>query len=284
MATFVLVHGAWHGGWCWRDVAAALRAQGHDVLAPTLSGVAERARLAPHADLSLHVEELAGLLYFADVREVVLVGHSYGGLVVSGAAARASARLARLVYLDAFVADAGQSLFDLLRPERREVYESTAIDGLIPSPPPEVFGVTEPRLAAWTSDRLTPQPLPTWTEPLAHTSALPDFVRPLHRGPARAELRTLRGTLRRRRDRNRPRRDDHAPDRPGHAPRRVIPAHNWHSFGTNACRAVSAAAIASRPMTDVRHTAGQQGEELAAQHFRAPRIRDPRPQPPDALR
>ena len=60
MATFVLVHGAWHGGWCWRDVAAALRADGHDVLAPTLSGVAERAQLAPHVDLSTHVGELAG--------------------------------------------------------------------------------------------------------------------------------------------------------------------------------------------------------------------------------
>jgi pimeloyl-ACP methyl ester carboxylesterase len=171
MATFVLVHGAWHGGWCWSDVATELRAAGHGVLAPTLSGVAERSRLAPHTDLSLHVEELAGLLYFADVREVVLVGHSYGGMVVSGAAARSGARIARLVYLDAFVPDDGQSLFDLLRPGRREHYESSAQDGLIPSPPPEDFGVVE--RADWLSDRLTPQPLRTFSEPLELPSQPP---------------------------------------------------------------------------------------------------------------
>ena len=171
MATFVLVHGAWHGGWCWRDVAVELRAAGHDVVTPTLSGVAERARLAAHTDLSLHVEELAGLLYFADLREVVLVGHSYGGLVVSGAAARAGGRIARFVYLDAFVPEDGQSLFDFLRPERREQHEASAPDGLIPAPPPEVFGVVEQR--DWLADRLTPQPLRTFQEPLSLTSEPP---------------------------------------------------------------------------------------------------------------
>jgi pimeloyl-ACP methyl ester carboxylesterase len=171
MATFVLVHGGWHGGWCWRDVAVELRAAGHDVVAPTLSGCGERARLAPHVDLSLHVEELAGLLFFADLREVVLVGHSYGGLVVSGAAARFGARIARLVYLDAFVAEDGQSLFDLLRPERRAHYESSAADGLVPSPPPEVFGVVD--RAGWLADRLTPQPLATFTQPLSAASVPP---------------------------------------------------------------------------------------------------------------
>jgi pimeloyl-ACP methyl ester carboxylesterase len=171
MATFVLVHGAWHGGWCWNDVAVELRAAGHDVVAPTLSGVAERARLAPQTDLALNVEELAGLLYFADLREVVLVGHSYGGLVVSGAAARAGGRIAGLVYLDAFVAEDGQSLFDLLRPERREHYESSAADGLIPAPSPETFGVVDQR--DWLADRLTPQPLRTFTQPLALASEPP---------------------------------------------------------------------------------------------------------------
>ena len=171
MATFILVHGAWHGGWCWRDVATELAAAGHDVLAPTSAGVAERAALAPHVDLSLHVEELAGLLWFSDLRDVVLVGHSYGGLVVLGAAARAAARISRLVFLDAFVADDGQSMFDLLRPERRKVYEETTHDGLIDSPPPEVFGITEN--AGWVSDRLSPQPLRTWTEPLSLPSDPP---------------------------------------------------------------------------------------------------------------
>jgi pimeloyl-ACP methyl ester carboxylesterase len=173
VATFVLVHGAWHGGWCWRDLAASLRADGHEVHAPTLSGVAERAALAAHVDLSTHVTELAQLLSFEDVHDAVLVGHSYAGLVISGAADRAGARVSRLVYLDAFIAGDGQSLFDLLRPERRAVYESTIHDELIPSPPPDVFGITDPAQAAWVSERLTPQPLRTWTEPLAGTPALP---------------------------------------------------------------------------------------------------------------
>jgi pimeloyl-ACP methyl ester carboxylesterase len=173
VATYVLIHGAWHGGWCWRDVAASLRTDGHEVLAPTLSGVAERAHLAPHVDLSTHVAELAGLLSFEDVHDAVLVGHSYAGLVIAGAAARAQARVSRLVYLDAFVANPGQSLFDLLRPERRALYESTTRDGLIPSPAPEVFGITEPAQAAWTGERLTGQPLRTWTQTLGATSSLP---------------------------------------------------------------------------------------------------------------
>jgi len=171
VSTFVLVHGAWHGGWCWRDVAAELRSAGHDVHVPTLSGCGEKASLAAHSDLSLHVEELAGLLYFFDLREVVLVGHSYGGLPVAGAAARFGARVSRLVYLDAFVADDGQSLFDLLRPDRRKFYEESAADGLVPSPPPEAFGVVEQR--DWVGDRLTPQPLRTFTEPLSLSSEPP---------------------------------------------------------------------------------------------------------------
>lgn len=173
MVTFVLVHGAWHGGWCWRDVEATLRADGHEVFAPTLSGLAERAHLAPHVDLSTHITEIAGLLLSYDIDEAVLVGHSYAGLVISGAAARAAGRVSRLVYVDAFLAAAGQSMFDLLRPERRAVYESTISDGLIPSPAPEVFGITEPAQAAWTGERLTAQPLRTWTEPLDATPALP---------------------------------------------------------------------------------------------------------------
>ena len=172
MATYVLVHGAWHGGWCWNEVARELRAAGHDVFAPTSSGLAERARLAPWADLTGHIEELGALMYFADLREVILVGHSYAGLVISGAAARASARITRLVYLDAFIADDGQSLYDLLRPERRKVYDDSTVDGLIAAPPPDLFGVTgEP--AAWVSDRLTGQPAQTWKEPLSLPSEPP---------------------------------------------------------------------------------------------------------------
>jgi len=175
MATFVLVHGAWHGGWCWRDVAAELSAAGHDVLAPTSSGLAERAASSGAASLSAHVEELAGLLYFADLREVVLVGHSYGGMVITGAAARAHARISRLVYLDGFVPEDGQSFFDLLLPARRKAYEEATSGGVVVPPEPEVFGVVGDR-AAWVSDRLTAHPLASLTEPLA-VPAFPPLAR-----------------------------------------------------------------------------------------------------------
>jgi pimeloyl-ACP methyl ester carboxylesterase len=173
VATFVLVHGAWHGGWCWRDVAAALRSDGHIVHPPTLSGLAERAALAPHVDLSTHTDELARLLAFEDVEDAVLVGHSYAGLVIAGAAARVPERLSRLVYLDAFIARPGQSMFDLLRPERRAVYEASIHDDLIPSPAPALFGITDAAEVAWARERLTPQPVRTWTEPLAGAAEHP---------------------------------------------------------------------------------------------------------------
>jgi pimeloyl-ACP methyl ester carboxylesterase len=139
------------------------------VWAPTSSGVAERAGLAPVADLSTHIDELARFMFFEDLSEVVLVGHSYGGLVIAGAAARAYARITRLVFLDAFVAADGQSMFDLLPPERRPIYEASVTGGLIPAPPPELFGLT----SEWVGDRLTGQPLATWTEPLSMASEPP---------------------------------------------------------------------------------------------------------------
>jgi pimeloyl-ACP methyl ester carboxylesterase len=166
MATFVLVHGAWHGGWCWRDVATELSFAGHHVLTPTSSGLAERRGLASSATLSAHIDELAGLLYFADLREVVLVGHSYGALVVTGTAARAHARISRLVYIDGMMAEDGQSMFDLLVPARRKWYDDATSGGVVVPPAPEMLGVGLDQ-ADWVSDRLSPQPLATLTEPLS---------------------------------------------------------------------------------------------------------------------
>src|SRR5687768_18076653 len=118
MATFVLVHGAFVGGWCWRWVAPYLRGAGHDVYCPTLTGSGERVHLAsPRVDLATHVEDVVNVLHYEDLRGVVLVGHSYGGMVITGAAERVSERLARLVYLDAFVPQDGQALADLLPPD-----------------------------------------------------------------------------------------------------------------------------------------------------------------------
>ncbi len=101
-STYVLVHGAWHGGWCWKRVVPALRAAGHEVYTPTLTGLGERAHLAnPAIDLSMHIADIVNLLEAEELDKVVLVGHSYGGMVVTGVADRAASRLRRVVYLDA---------------------------------------------------------------------------------------------------------------------------------------------------------------------------------------
>ena len=121
--TFVLVHGAWHGGWCWTRVASRLRALGHQVFTPTLTGLGERAHLSgPGVDLSVHVEDVVALLRCEELQDVVLCGHSYGGLVITGVAAQAGAALRGVVYLDAFVPPDGQSLLQSLpdlAPDRR---------------------------------------------------------------------------------------------------------------------------------------------------------------------
>src|ERR1700761_2935864 len=106
MATFVLVHGAWQGGWTWSRVTPLLRAQGHVVHTPTLTGCAERVQsLSPQTGLETHVEDIAGLLLFERLHDVILVGHSYAGQVIAGTASRLPDRIRQLVYLDAFLPD-----------------------------------------------------------------------------------------------------------------------------------------------------------------------------------
>src|SRR5713101_7446751 len=120
MTTFVLVHGGWVGGWCWRRDTPLLEAAGHRVFTPTLTGLGARAHsyTAP-IDLDTHIEDVVSVLQYEDLHEVVLVGHSYGGMVITGAAERAAERLAHLCYLDAFVPEDGQALADLVGPELR---------------------------------------------------------------------------------------------------------------------------------------------------------------------
>jgi pimeloyl-ACP methyl ester carboxylesterase len=171
MASFVLVHGAWHGGWCWVRVARLLRDAAHEVYTPTLTGLGERAHLANAAvDLETHVQDVVGLLEAEELRNVILVGHSYAGLVITGAAARAANRLSHLVYLDAFVPEAGRALLDYLGPRAEAVRESarTAGDGWrVPPFPPERFGIASQRDREWLQRRLVPQPLKSFEQPLA---------------------------------------------------------------------------------------------------------------------
>ena len=118
MAVIVLAHGAWSAAWSWKKLRLPLAAAGHEFYAPTYTGLGERAHLArPENDLDTHIQDVLGVLKYEELRDVVLLGHSYGGMVATGVADRARERVARLVYLDAFVPEDGQALIDLL-PER----------------------------------------------------------------------------------------------------------------------------------------------------------------------
>jgi pimeloyl-ACP methyl ester carboxylesterase len=183
MATFVLVHGSYHGGWCWQKVARLLRQHGHDVYTPTLTGLGERSHLCtPQVGLDLHIRDITQVLEYEDLREVMLTGHSYGGMVITGVAAACPQRLARLIYLDAFVPQDGQSVFDL-RPGMQERWEGLAAgEGQgwrVPPPDAAAMGVSNAADAAWVQPRLTPMPLATHQQPLRLPS-----------GPARQVLRT----------------------------------------------------------------------------------------------
>lgn len=119
MAIFVLVHGGYHGAWCYSRVAARLRAQHHDVFIPTLSGVGERAHLAGLTiNLSTHIQDIVAVIQSHDLDDLILCGHSYGGMVITGVAGQVAERIRTLVYLDAVVPENGQSAFDVLGPER----------------------------------------------------------------------------------------------------------------------------------------------------------------------
>ncbi len=166
---FVLIHGAWHGGWCWQRVAPHLRAAGHEVCAPTLTGLGERVHLAHKGiDLSLHASDVVAVLETEDLTDVVLVGHSYAGMVITAVAERVAERLHNLIYLDAIVPRDGESMVDMLDQEtrdRRDEQVRTTGDGwkLAPSSA-EHLGISNPADAAWVSARLVPQPYGTYRE------------------------------------------------------------------------------------------------------------------------
>ena len=139
----MLVHGAWHGGWCWRFVRPLLK--GHDVFTPSLTGLGERTHLArPDINLDTHIADVVSLLEMEDLRDVILVGHSYGGMVVTGAADRAHERIQRLVYLDAFVPENGKCLLDYVVPERAaRMREEGEKAGSVTPPPLSLWGITK---------------------------------------------------------------------------------------------------------------------------------------------
>jgi len=177
MATYVLVHGGGHGGWCYQRVARILRAAGHDVYTPTLTGLSERSHLVgPHVDLDLHISDVCAVLHYEDLRDVILVGHSYGGMVITGVADRSAERVGRLVYLDAATPVNGQSLVDVAGPVINAVRPlGKEVDGvelvLLPGPDAGLlYGVTDPDDLAWMADRLTGHPWQCFEQKLILTN------------------------------------------------------------------------------------------------------------------
>lgn len=168
MATYVLVHGGGHGGWCYQFVATRLRQRGHDVYTPTLTGLGERSHLLhPDIDLNTQITDVVQVLEYEDLTDVILVGHSYGGMVITGVADRVPERLANLVYLDAAYPQSGQSLVDVAGEMMRMAYESVqVIDGVelvlfpgkFPMQPGDYYGVTDPDQIEWMKPKLTPHP------------------------------------------------------------------------------------------------------------------------------
>jgi len=200
----VLVHGAWHGGWCWRRVADRLQQAGHRVFAPTLTGVGERRHeLRAEVDLETHIQDILGVLEAEELEDAVLVGHSYAGLVISGVAARARKRLRRLVYLDALLVEDGQSWAEAFPPEVAEARRKSATmtHGVktIPAPDPAIYGFADPADDTWLRRRLTPHPFAPFDQKVRWGGPLGSGVPRVYidcTQPALAVLDTMKGRYR----------------------------------------------------------------------------------------
>ncbi|MDA8050820.1 MAG: alpha/beta fold hydrolase [Rhodospirillales bacterium] len=169
--TFVLVHGAFHGGWCWRRVAGRLRAAGHRVFTPTLTGLGARRHLLSTAvTLETFITDVVNLIEFEELEEAVLVGHSFAGIAISGAADRVPRCIRHLVYLDSLILEHGEAPFDIMAPavveERIRLARETSGGLSIPPPAPSAFGVPDGPDAEWVARHLTPHPFATYSDRL----------------------------------------------------------------------------------------------------------------------
>lgn len=173
MTTFVLVHGAWSGAHTFRKVRPLLQAAGHQVFTPCLTGLGERSHLtSPQVDLSTHVQDVVNAALYEDLSDVVLLGYSYGGMVVTGALAHVADRVAHLVYLDAFVPADGQCLADLAGVQRSEGTIGLGADWLVAPPPRQM---DDPEEQKWSAARRTPHPIACFTEAVRLPQPLEEF-------------------------------------------------------------------------------------------------------------
>jgi pimeloyl-ACP methyl ester carboxylesterase len=174
-STFVLVHGSWHGGWCYSRVAALLRQQGHFVYTPTNTGLGERSNLlSASIGLQTHVEDVVNVVKWEDLNNIVLVGHSYGGMVVTGVAEQLPGKIKAIVFLDAFIPGPGQSLYDLSAPASAARMDQLVAQngGVYIKPfPAKAFNVNDAD-QAWVDSKCTPQPYKTFKDSLPSTSGV----------------------------------------------------------------------------------------------------------------
>jgi pimeloyl-ACP methyl ester carboxylesterase len=200
MADFVLVHGAWHGAWCWKRILPGLWSAGHRAFAVTLTGTGERThQLSPNVTLRTHADDVAAVVEAEELRDAIVVGHSYAGMVITALADRMPERIARLVYLDAVVPLPGECWSSThaaqTQAQRRQAIAET---GSIPPPDPALFGLSGED-AEWVARRQTPQPGGVYDDPLhfdaARVSALPRTFIDCH-APALGTIAVMRERVR----------------------------------------------------------------------------------------
>jgi pimeloyl-ACP methyl ester carboxylesterase len=170
---FVLVHGAWHGGWCWRRVTEQLEQRGHRVFTPTLTGLGERAHLlSPQTNLDTHIADVANLIRYEGLTDIVLVGHSYAGFVVSGVAEQEASAIASFVFLDAFVPENGDNMATIGTEATRNAIEAAVKRGESTlAPRPAEFFHVNPADRAWVDRLCGPHPIGTFLQPVKLTGA-----------------------------------------------------------------------------------------------------------------
>lgn len=178
MTNFLLVPGTSCGAWIWQRLSILLRAAGHNVYPLTLTGLGEKSHLLPKIDritLATHVEDVTNLLFYEDLSNVVLIGNSYAGMVITGVAAKKPKRLAHVVYFDAYLPFPGENEMSLWPPEEQVRVKAEIAKGnkFRPLPPnfPAFLGISEPNLAQWVQARLTPHPISTYEDPPPPESA-----------------------------------------------------------------------------------------------------------------
>ena len=171
---YVLIHGAWHGGWCWRRVADLLEAKGHKVFAPSLTGNGDRSHLlSKDINLDTHITDIVNLFKWEDLKNVCLVAHSYGGWPSSGALEQIGDRVSSIVWVDAFKPENGQRGTDFASDFSRKAMEEAVAKGEPgrKAPPPTAFGVIDPKDQEWVKSKMTDQPNGVATQPIKLTGA-----------------------------------------------------------------------------------------------------------------